>query len=57
MKRVGVCAECGELLSRVALTALVVSYEVDKETNEIFEQCWHIVCFVKYVQRGDISRS
>ena len=52
MERVRLCAECGKPLDRVALTALVVTYEPDDESNELFEQCWHKGCFVQYFQRG-----
>ena len=48
MQRVTVCAECGERLDRIALTKLVVTYEPDDVSNELFEQLWHRECFVQY---------
>ena len=52
MDRARICAECGKLLDRVALVNLVVSYEVNDETHEIFEQLWHKACYLKYLGRN-----
>jgi hypothetical protein len=51
MERVEICAECGKPLEHHSLVDLVVSYEIDDETDEIFEQEWHKACYVKYFIR------
>ena len=53
MDRVRICAECGKLLDTVALVNLVVSYEADDETDELFEQLWHKACYLKYLKRNE----
>jgi len=55
IERVLLCAECGKLLDKIALVELLTTYEVEDETNELFEQVWHKDCYLEYAQRQKIK--
>jgi len=55
MDRVELCAECGRLLDKVALVELLVTYEVEEETDELFEQVWHKDCYLVYARRQEVT--
>jgi hypothetical protein len=55
MERVNLCAECGELLGKVALVELLVTYEEDDEAGDIFEQAWHKTCYRAYAKRQEVK--